>query len=809
MIHLKQSGYLALVALFCGSFLACSDEIDVESPLEQVGEMVCDESSTGQDTQFNPQIRVELLVGKRSHVDIYCPEHGTPFDIQKLFAVGICPVELALYNDGPETIAIQQSPLPTLQIDEQQLLTLCSRVPAITTGSLSLDTLVVAGMSLPIFCYGLQLDTLLEYCVGRIITLPTVPQPTWGRAAITALCAFGYYGSIRRYKKQLSTCIGQIINRQKFNNPLIFAPHSSKKLLYFIDMSSFSGSICLGVLPVVDGCVGDEKGFVRACLELNLGGVQEMRKKIDALRAPVDVKKELYAEIDRIEGLLPFSQEASVMNARLETILALPWGTYCKESSSLKAAHAILDKSHYGMGDVKEQVLDVLAVRMTNKRANPPIICLVGPPGIGKTSLALSIAKSLNRPFARVSVGGVHEEGEIRGHRVTFVGAMPGRFVQALKNVGVSNPVILIDEIDKMGSGNSDAARAALLEILDPEQNSAFQDHYVGVPFDFSQVLFVTTANNIYDIPYPLIDRMQIIEVGSYTLTEKVKIAQDHLITKAFKETGLSTDMVLFKDDVADIIRFIVLHYTYEAGVRNLYRTIKTVCSKIARIRLETGNVVELDIQKIETFLGVPRLVEGVDSATNHVDTVGVVHGLAWTGVGGSVLKIQIVTMPGTGGLSLTGQLGTVMKESAYTALSYVRAHAEQLQIPDAAFAAYDVHIHVTGTMPKEGPSAGAAITTALVSAFTKRPIKASFGMTGEIDLCGNVLPIGGLKGKALAAKHYGLTSIIAPSKNSKDLEQCPEAMTGITFHWVDTMDKVFELILGPVQAQDYKNDQA
>lgn len=522
--------------------------------------------------------------------------------------------------------------------------------------------------------------------------------------------------------------------------------------------------------------------------------VEQFKKACDKLKANAEVKKKIRKEIDRFGRISSYSSESAVVRGYIETLLELPWDKVSKDNKDLNHAEEILNEDHYGLEKVKERMLEFLAVEFlaTGKEERiSPIICLVGPPGTGKTSIAKSVARALNRKYIRISLGGVRDEAEIRGHRRTYVGAMPGRIVAGLKNAGVKNPLMLLDEIDKMSSDYKGDTASALLEVLDSEQNNRFIDHYVEVPVDLSSVLFIATANSMTDIPRPLLDRMEIIEVTSYTENEKVHIAKEHLIPKQIGRHGLTEQQVRIQDKaLSEIIR----SYTREAGVRNLERKIGQICRKAARMILQDHKKsVTVSLKNLEQFLGTPRYSYDMK---NEQDDIGIVRGLAWTSVGGDTLQIEVNVMPGKGEILLTGQLGDVMKESAQAGLSYIRSKTgASKEISADYFKKHDFHIHIPqGSVPKDGPSAGITMATALYSAIVKRPVYADVAMTGEITLRGRVLPIGGLKEKILAAKTAGIKKVLVPKKNERDIGEISEEIkSGLKIIYVETMDDVLK----------------
>ena len=531
--------------------------------------------------------------------------------------------------------------------------------------------------------------------------------------------------------------------------------------------------------------LGDKEG--------KTGEISILMEKIEQAGMPEHVKAAALKELDRYEKVPSSSAESSVIRNYIEWLVSLPWSKATKDDHNLHKAEKILNEEHYGLEKVKERVLEYLAVQQLTKSLKGPILCLAGPPGVGKTSLAKSIAASLNRNFVRVSLGGVRDESEIRGHRRTYVGAMPGRIIQGMKKAGTVNPVFLLDEIDKMSNDFRGDPSSAMLEVLDPEQNHNFSDHYIEETYDLSNVMFIATANNLATIPGPLRDRMEIITIAGYTEIEKLHIAKNHLLPKQIKEHGLSKSQLQLKDEaVMDIIRY----HTREAGVRSLERQLAGICRKTAKIIVsgERKRVI-VTSKNLEDFLGKKKFRYG---QAEKADTVGVATGLAYTTVGGDTLQIEVSLSSGKGKLSLTGKLGDVMKESAQAALTCVRSKAGELGIKEDFYEKHDIHIHVPeGAVPKDGPSAGITMATAIVSALTGKPIRREVGMTGEITLRGRVLPIGGLKEKALSAHRAGLTTIILPKDNEKDIDDIPESIRNeMEFYPVSSIDEVLELAL-------------
>lgn len=517
---------------------------------------------------------------------------------------------------------------------------------------------------------------------------------------------------------------------------------------------------------------------------------QEYEKKLQELQASGEVKARIHKEIERFQGISGNSSESTVSRGYIETLLELPWDAVSEDNKDLKHAQKILDEDHYGLEKVKERILEFLAVRNLTGKGESPIICLVGPPGTGKTSIARSIARALDKKYVRISLGGVRDEAEIRGHRRTYVGAMPGRIVNGLRMAGVKNPLMLLDEIDKMSSDYKGDTASAMLEVLDSEQNHKFRDHYVELPVDLSEVLFIASANSMQDIPGPLLDRMEIIEVSSYTENEKFHIAKDHLLAKQFEKNGVADDKLKITDKA---LRMVISSYTREAGVRSLERQIGEICRKAAR-RIYEGDekMIRVTGTNLEDFLGKLKYRP---EKKNKKNEVGIVRGLAWTSVGGVTLEIEVNLMPGKGSVVLTGKLGDVMKESAQTGISYIRSISEDYHIDPEFFQKHDIHIHVPeGAVPKDGPSAGITMATAILSAVTGKPVRADVAMTGEITLRGRVLPIGGLKEKLLAAKNAGMKTVCIPKENEQDLAEISEEIVGdMEIIPVEHMDQVIK----------------
>lgn len=521
--------------------------------------------------------------------------------------------------------------------------------------------------------------------------------------------------------------------------------------------------------------------------------VQEFRKKVKKLQASDEVKEKILKEIDRFKGMNNNAAESSILRGYIETMLSLPWDKRSQDSDDLKEAWKILQDSHYGLKEVKERIMEFLSVRRLTNKGKSPILCLVGPPGTGKTSVAKAVAEALHKEYVRICLGGVRDEAEIRGHRKTYVGAMPGRITAALQQAGVSNPLMLLDEIDKTSSDYKGDTASALLEVLDPEQNSHFQDHYVEVPQDLSEVLFIATANDVQGIPRPLLDRMELIEINGYTENEKEHIAKKHLIPKQMEINGIPSGSLSIQNGA---LRKIINNYTKEAGVRSLERSIGQICRKTARVIMEEGKEkVTVTSKNLSNYLGKEKYNYMM---ANKKDEVGIVRGLAWTQVGGDTLQIEVNVMPGKGELLLTGQLGDVMKESAQAGISYIRSVAADYGVDQEFFQENDIHVHIPeGAVPKDGPSAGITMATAMLSAIVKEPVRADLAMTGEITLRGRVLAIGGLKEKLLAAKYAKIKEVLVPKENKPDIEEMDSEITdGLKISFVESMEDVLEKAL-------------
>ena len=529
--------------------------------------------------------------------------------------------------------------------------------------------------------------------------------------------------------------------------------------------------------------------------------VDDLKKKIEQAKMPKDIEEKAVQELKRLEAMPPMSAEATVSRNYLDWLIAVPWYKKTRENRDLKHAEVVLHEDHYGLDKIKDRILEFLAVRSLVKKPKATILTFSGPPGVGKTSLAKSIARAMNRKFVRLSLGGVRDEAEVRGHRRTYIGAFPGQIIQMMKKAGTQNPVFLLDEVDKMSMDFRGDPSAALLEVLDPEQNSAFLDHYLDVEFDLSHVMFICTANVLHTVPQALRDRMEVLQLAGYTEHEKTEIAKRFLVPKAIKDTGLTDNNIAIHEDA---IQTIIQRYTREAGVRNLEREISSICRKVARRVVAEGKTYkeEVTAKGVTENLGVPRFRPSMAEEQNEV---GIATGLAWTEVGGELLVTEATLMAGKGKLTLTGKLGDVMQESAQAALSYVRSRAAELSLPEDFHSKIDIHVHVPeGAIPKDGPSAGITMATTLVSALTKIPTRRDVAMTGEITLRGKVLAIGGVKEKVLAAHRAGVTNIVLPRDNEKDLADIPKPVLDVLdMHLVSTMDEVLKIALvGPLPAR-------
>jgi|GEM_PF-3230760 len=722
------------------------------------------------------KLPVMVLVKDFLHTPGMLEEFGAPpgIDVRELVELGLYPLGIIVKNESDEILVLSKETFSLPPINVELVAPQLHRHTTMTS-SLTYDSLMMAATT--------------GWIIGQLDVPSLIPPDyygRWSRLIGGGVAGLLYY--VRGYARnaRITWWLQKVSDAQSQEVSRMLLPRSQITLFLLVNRSTYLGSfpLVLRTFPA-----RELYGIKRICVtEYDIDGLY---MQLHNSNMPDEVKHEIGKEIDRLREMSTSSHEAPLLRTYIDWALNLPWSVYAQETTNIAEVQQVLDKGHYGLEHVKERILDILAMRLRNPQAPPPIICLVGPPGTGKTSLARSIAASLQRPFERIGVGGVEDEAIIRGHRRTYIGAIPGRFIDAMKKAAVANPVILIDEIDKMGARNSDAARAALLEVLDHEQNYAFHDHYLGVPFDFSQVLFITTANTLEAIPDALRDRMEIIYLSSYTVEEKVKIARDYLWPRALKKVAVDPTDLTMSDDIC---RLIVTRYTHESGIRELDRLITMMCMKVARLLLDGQIITDITQASIVEYLGPWRT--GFDEV-QETDTIGVVNGLSTDGTGGKTHPVQIVLMPGTGKLKLTGLLGTMIEESAQIALSYIRAHAQQLNIASHIFKEVDIHIHMPEAADrKDGPSGGIAMTTALISAFTKKPVRSCFAMTGEIDLRGRVLVIGGLKDKALAAARHGITHIIAPRANQADFEEFKDLVTDMEFTWVDTIDQVLDKVL-------------
>lgn len=607
--------------------------------------------------------------------------------------------------------------------------------------------------------------------------------------------------------------IGQIVDQAIMNMPIVSAEkqrvleavdvferyRTAVDIIYKeADIAKIRAKLAEGVKERINQnqkeyILREQLGYIREELgeDKNFSDADQFTEALEKLKASKEVKERIRKEISRFRSVSGSNSESAVERSYIETLLELPWEKMSKDNQDITHAEEILNRDHFGMEKVKERILEFLAVRCLTKHSDSAIICLVGPPGTGKTSIARSVAEALNKKYIRICLGGVRDEAEIRGHRKTYVGAMPGRIVNGLRQAGVKNPLMLLDEIDKVSSDYKGDTSSALLEVLDSEQNANFRDHYVEIPVDLSEVFFIATANSVETVPRPLLDRMEIIEVTSYTANEKFHIAKEHLIQKQYKKNGIRDGMLSISDGV---IKEIIRCYTREAGVRDLERKIGDICRKAARFLMQSGKEsLRVGTGNLEKYLGKPKYRP---DKKNERDEVGIVRGLAWTSVGGDTLQIEVNKMPGRGEIELTGQLGDVMKESAMAGISYIRSVGKQYKIPADCFKKNDFHIHIPeGAVPKDGPSAGITMAAALLSAITGIAVKADLAMTGEITLRGRVLPVGGLKEKLLAAKTAGITTVLVPSENKKDVEEISREITdGLKIHYVESMDEVIPL---------------
>lgn len=669
-----------------------------------------------------------------------------------------------------------------------------------------------------------DLDSEEGYLKAEIVTGSLEDQPKLGEADEVAMLRAlkdiftAFCGENKRIGKELArqileyTDLEQLVEQIAINIPMYY--EDKQRILEAASLAERYDALCLiiGKELEIMRIKNEIQQKVKARIDKNqkeyilreqlkliqeelgedtpLNDADQYRKQLKQLVASEEVKKKISKEIDRFKNLGGNSAEASVSRGYIETLLELPWDRMSQDNEDLKFAKKVLDEDHYGLEKVKERVMEFLAVRTLTKKGDSPILCLVGPPGTGKTSIARSVARALNKKYVRICLGGVRDEAEIRGHRRTYIGAMPGRIASGMRTAGVKNPLMLLDEIDKVSSDYKGDTSSALLEVLDSEQNNKFRDHYVELPMDLSEVLFIATANDAHTIPRPLLDRMEVIEVSSYTENEKLHIAKDHLVKKQQEHHGLTEKQLSITNGA---LQKMISGYTKEAGVRQLERKIGEICRKAAREILEEHKEsVKVKAGNLEQYLGRAKYTI---QKLNDKDEVGIVRGLAWTSVGGDTLQIEVNLMPGKGEFLLTGQLGDVMKESAQAGISYIRSVSEIYEIKEEFFQKHDIHIHIPeGAVPKDGPSAGITMATAMLSAITDTPVRADVAMTGEITLRGRVLPIGGLKEKLLAAKNAGMRTVIVPEENRADVaELSQEIVGGLKMVYARTMEDVLK----------------
>jgi len=735
--------------------------------------VVCAALSTSMYAQ--EQLPIMVMVKDFLHSPGMLEEFGVPpgLNVRDMVELGIYPLGIIVKNNTDQTLILSKESFALPPVNVELVAPQLHRHTMLSP-SLAFDSFMTAATT--------------GWIIGQL-DVPLLLGNRWGqwsRLAIGGGVGLLYYARGYGRNTHITRWLQKVSDAQSREMSRVLLPHSQMSMFVLLNRATYLGSF-----PLVLRTFPENELYTMMRISLTEYDIDRLCMELHNSKMPDVVKRELGKEIDRLRDMSSASPEAPTIRTYIDWVLSLPWSVYAQETTSLPNVRDFLNKEHYGLEQVKERILDILAMRMRNQEAPPPIICLVGPPGTGKTSLARSIATSLGRPFERISVGGVDDEATIRGHRRTYIGAIPGRFISAIKKAEVANPVILIDEIDKMGSRNSDAARAALLEMLDHEQNSTFEDHYLGVPFDFSQVLFITTANTIQSIPEALVDRMEIIQLSSYTVQEKVEIARTYLWPRALHKVAIEPIELIIDDD---IIHLLVTRYTHEAGIRELDRLITTICMKAARALLDKQVITQITQDMLVDYLGPWRT--GYDEVQK-TDAIGVVNGLSTDASGGFAAPVQITLMPGTGKLILTGKLGKMIEESANIAISYARAHAQQLHISDTLYNEVDVHIHMpVAGIHKDGPSAGITIAAALISACTKREARCCYAMTGEIDLPGHVLPIGGLKDKVLAAARHGITHIIAPRANKIDFEAFKDLVPDMTFVWAESIDQVLDAVL-------------
>lgn len=730
-----------------------------------------------EENPFVPKVAISAIDYSRGAQFVEGEDGSCALEIQRLNAVGIYPICVRLYNQEPEQVVLSGQSFRFSSFDYPNIAQSFYGTHQLTP-FLGFESIVV----------GCLLHSLF----------PDLTKYTGGKGNLSSVAKYSnllfgmtggllYWSYVTQKNNLIFSFLQKISDFQSSGKKMVLPSGQIVRFFLFLNRDEYMSPLIMYARDPIT-----KQDVPLCCIHLHVNEKTLMYQKIDQLDAPQEIKQEMWEILDRLDRIPIESPESHIARTHLEWLLALPWGKLTEDNFDLVHAQEILDADHAGLQEVKDSILEFMAVRKLNQKSIPPIICLVGPPGIGKTSLGKSIARSLNRKFARISLGGMHDEAEIRGHRRTYIGAMPGRIIQAVKAAGSSNPVLLLDEVDKMATTHSHAAVSALLEVLDPIQNETFRDTYLNVPFDLSGVLFVATANSINDIPMPLRDRMEIIQLPGYTLEEKVVIARDYLVGRSLERAGLGTCNIAIDDEV---IKALITGYTSEAGVRELGRLLDTLCAKAARIFVEQGTCITLSPDMLEKYLG-PQMIRPDEIGKK--DQVGMVNGLAWTAHGGVMTRIEVVLTPGEGkcNLKLTGKLGEVMQESAQAAFTYVCAHAQELGIDVQAFKQHDVHIHApAGATPKDGPSAGITMVVALVSAFTNKKFDARYAMTGEIDLHGNVLPIGGVKEKLLAAKRHGIAYVIMPSANQVDVSGKEALFEGIDIIWVDNAEQVLKLV--------------
>ncbi len=754
-----------------------------------------------------PMRDANLLPSMIAHFDITRPK-------------SIRGLEIAMQNDQRIFLVGERNPeLDNPEFSDLYQIGVVARVKTLMKMPGPLARVMVEGL------YRAQmtnLDTTQDYLQAQVITFPDseqdpIPEMTSIAMERSLKELFSRYCTVSgRIGKELahqlmsSSGLKHLVDQISINLPMSSADR--QRLLEALDLESRYDVLCsiLGTELQITYIKNEFHRKVKERLDKNqkeyvlreqmkviqeeLGedpsfhDAENFRSRLEKLEASEEIKGRISKEIDRLKTFGSNSPETAITHGYIETLLDLPWDKMSKDNTDLKNARKVLDEDHYGLEKVKERVLEFLAVRSLNRKGDSPILCLAGPPGTGKTSIARSVARALNKKYVRICLGGVRDEAEIRGHRRTYVGALPGRIAAGMRQAGVKNPLMLLDEIDKVSADYRGDTASALLEVLDSEQNIHFVDHYVELPIDLSQVLFIATANDVQTIPRPLLDRMELIEVGSYTENEKLHIAREHLMKKQLDHHGLQKDQLIITKGA---MQKLISGYTREAGVRQLERLIGEICRKTARQILEDGKKsVKVKSANLEEYLGHEKYSV---QKMNETDEVGIVRGLAWTSVGGDTLQIEVNVMPGKGEFLLTGQLGDVMKESAQAGISYLRSISDRYRIEEGFFAGHDIHIHIPeGAVPKDGPSAGITMATAMLSAITGIPVRADVAMTGEITLRGRVLPIGGLKEKLLAAKNAGMSTVIVPAQNRPDVEEISKEITGgLKIVYVKTMEEV------------------